>query len=342
MNKKGIAVAGNMIVDLLYPTYGMPRPGELVTITSDAARSTGGCLCNDIIDLATLDPQMNLIALGRAGKDEQGEYIMEKMRRYKNIDLRHIRREGTTSFTLVMADEISKQRTFYHCRGGNAAFCMEDIPWDELDVDMLHIGYILLLDALDEADDTYGTKMARLLHQAQQRGIKTSIDVVSEAGERFQKLVRPALRYTDYCVINEVEASATTGVDLRTGDGALIRENMPLALKKMKELGVSTWAVIHCPELGCGLDENDNLVEVPSLKLPDGWIAGTVGAGDAFCSGVLYGAWKGMDLKSAIQLGTASAACSLSQPGATEGMRTAQEAMQIYNDLSQAKEGNLL
>ena len=83
----------------------------------------------------------------------------------------------------------------------------------------------------------------------------------------------------------------------------------------------------------CHLDENDNLVEVPSLKLPKGWIAGTVGAGDAFCSGVLYGAWKGMDLKSAIEMGTASAVCSLSQPGATEGMRTAEEAMKVYNDL---------
>ena len=204
---------------------------------------------------------------------------------------------------------------------------------DKLDVDMLHIGYILLLDTLDEEDSEYGTKMAKLLHNAQAHGIKTSIDVVSEAGERFKKLVCPAMRYTDYCIINEVEAQATTGVELRTEDGKLLKENMPAALKKMKEMGVSTWAVIHCPEIGCGLDENDDLVEVPSLKLPAGWIAGTVGAGDAFCSGVLYGAWKGMDLKSAIELGTASAACSLSQPGATEGMRTAQEAMQVYNDL---------
>ena len=333
MSKKGIAVAGNMIVDLLYPINGMPKPGELTTITDEAARSSGGCLCNDIIDLAALDPQMPLVALGRCGKDAEGEFIMDKMRAYKNIDMTHVKREGGTSFTLVMADQITKQRTFYHYRGGNAAFCEADIPWDQLDVDMLHIGYILLLDALDEEDSQYGTKMAKLLHTAQQKGIKTSIDVVTEAGERFKKLVCPAMRYTDYCIINEAEAQATTGVELRTEDGKLLKENFPEALRKMKEMGVSTWAVIHCPEIGCGLDENNNLVEVPSLKLPEGWIAGTVGAGDAFCSGVLYGAWKGMDLKSAIELGTASAACSLSQPGATEGMRTAEEAMQVYKDL---------
>ena len=333
MNKKGIAVAGNMIVDLLYPINGIPKPGELTTITADAARTTGGFLCNDIVDLAKLDPTLPLVALGRVGDDAEGKFIREKMAECKNIDMQFVKTEGSTSFTLVMADEITKQRTFYHNRGGNAKFNEEDIPWDKLDVDMLMVGYILLLDALDEEDTQYGTKMAKLLAEAQRRGIKTSIDVVSEAGDRFRKLVCPALKYTDYCVINEVEASASTGIELRTEDGKLIKENMPAALKALKELGVSTWAVIHCPEIGIGLDENDNLVEVPSLKLPAGWIAGTVGAGDAFCSGVLYGAWKGMDLKSAIELGTASAVCSLSQPGATEGMRTVEEAMKVYNDL---------
>ena len=333
MNKKGIAVAGNMIVDLLYPINGIPKPGELTTITADVSKSIGGCLCNDIVDLAKLDPKLPLVALGRTGNDEAGAYIMEQLKKHDNIDLQHVKITGTTSFTLVMADEITKQRTFYHCRGGNAGFCEADIPWDELNVDMLHAGYILLLDTLDEEDPEYGTKMARLLHKAQSKGFKTSIDVVSESGDRFCKLVPPALKYTDYCVINELEAQQTTGVLLRDEDGKLHTENMPLALQKMKEMGVSTWAVIHCPEIGCGLDENNNYVEVPSLKLPEGWIVGTVGAGDAFCSGVLYGAWKGMDLKSAIEMGTASAVCSLSQPGATEGMRTAEEAMKVYNDL---------
>lgn len=333
MNKKGIAVAGNTVADLLYPIHGIPAPGELTTITGDAALSTGGALCNCAMDLALLDPDLPITALGRVGTDAHGEVVLNAMGRCPNIDLSRIKREGITSFTFVMFDEITKQRTFYHCRGGNAAFCEADIPWDELDVDMLHIGYILLLDALDEPDDEYGTKMARLLHNAQSRGIKTSVDVVTEAGDRFRKLVIPSLKYTDYCVINESEASATTGIPLRAEDGSLIKENMLPALQKMKELGVSTWAVIHCPEVGCGLDENNQYVEIPSLKLPEGYIKGTVGAGDAFCSGVLYAAWKGQNLTAAIEMGTASAACSLSQPGSTEGMRTAEEARELYNSL---------
>ena len=333
MRKKGIAVAGNMIVDMLYPIDGFPKPGELTTITADATRSTGGCLCNDILDLAALDPELPLTALGRVGEDEAGDFVLEKLRERPNISLAQIRRQGTTSYTLVMADEVSKQRSFYQCRGANADFCEADIDWDRLDVDMLHIGYILLLDALDAPDGEYGTKMARLLHTAQQRGIRTSIDVVSEASERFGRIISPALRYTDYCIINEVEAQATTGVRLTREDGLLRREALPEALGRLKELGVSTWAVIHSPEGGFGLDENNAYVEVPSLKLPQGYIKGSVGAGDAFCSGVLYAAWKVLPLAQAIELGTACAACSLSQPGATEGMRSCAEALRLYREL---------
>jgi sugar/nucleoside kinase (ribokinase family) len=333
MNRKGIAVAGNMIVDQLYPVERFAQAGELTTIVRDMTCSLGGCVCNDIVDLAKMDPQMHLVALGRVGSDAQGQFVLSQMQEHPNIDLSYVKKEGTTSYTLVIADEATKQRTFYQCRGANAAFCEEDIPWDTLDVDMLHIGYILLLDALDTEDSEYGTKMARLLHTAQSRGIKTSIDVVSESGNRFQKLVCPAMRYTDYCVINEVEAEAVTGIPLRNEDGQVIKENFIQALRAMKDLGVSTWAVIHCPEVGAGLDENNNYVEIPSLKLPAGYIKGSVGAGDAFCSGVLYAAWSGQDLKSAIELGTASAACSLSEPGATEGLRSEKEIRALYDAL---------
>ncbi|MBQ7624393.1 MAG: carbohydrate kinase family protein [Clostridia bacterium] len=333
MNKKGIAVAGNMIVDMLYPINGFPGPGELTTVTGDVSRVTGGCLCNDVIDLAVLDPSLPLTALGRVGADEAGEFVLNELRKYPNINMDGIKVGGATSFTLVMADEISKQRSFYQYRGANAFFCEEDINWDKLDVDMLHIGYILLLDALDAPDDVYGTKMAKLLAAAKKRGIKTSIDVVTEVGERFGRIVTPPLKYTDYCIINESEAQATTGVKLINENGGLIYDNIPAALKKIKELGVSTWAVIHCPQGGFGLDEKGEFAEIKGLSLPDGYIKGSVGAGDAFCSGMLYAAWRGMGIKDALELGTAAAACSLSRPGATEGMRPYPEAMSLYKSL---------
>ena len=333
MKRNGIAVAGNMIVVVLYPILGHPKPGELTTITEGISRSSGGALCNVIVDLAKLDPALPLAALGRVGTDSEGDFVLDKLKAHDNIDISRVRREGLTSFTAVMADTIGKQRTFYHYRGANARFCEADVEWDTLDVRLLHIGYILLLDALDEPDGGFGTKMARLLHTAQSKGILTSIDVVSEAGDRFGRIVPPALRYTDYCIINELEAQASTGVLLRGESGELIAANLPEALRKLKQLGVSTWAVIHCPEGGYGMDEHGDYIETQSVPLPREAIKGTVGAGDAFCSGVLYGAYTGLPLTEAIELGNAAAACSLSESGATEGMRTAKEAMDLCRKL---------
>ena len=112
MGKKGIAVAGNMIVDMLYPVSNFPKPGELVTITGDMSRATGGCLCNDIIDLAALDSSLSLTALGRVGTDEAGDFVLDYMKRWPNINLKGIKRSGTTSYTLVIFDETTNNVLF--------------------------------------------------------------------------------------------------------------------------------------------------------------------------------------------------------------------------------------
>ena len=327
--RKGICVAGNMIVDILYPIEGWPNQGELVHIKDGISRSTGGAVCNVIVDLATLDPALPLYAMGKIGRDAEGDLILEKLGQYPNIDTANVLQEGISAMTLVMSDVKAGQRTFFTYLGANGRFNEDCIDWSKVNADIFHIGYILLLNALDQPDAEYGSKMARLLCHAKQHGLKTSIDVVSETSDRFARLEPPALKYTDYCVINEYEAQQTTGVPLRDADDRLIVENLPRALEAMKAMGVSTWAVIHCPEGGYGLDEHGRYVSLPSLKLPEGYIQGSVGAGDAFCAGVLLGAEDGASLEDAINLGIAAAAAALSMPGATEGMRSKAETLAL-------------
>ena len=329
--KKGICCAGNMIVDITYPIETWPKQNELTHITEGIQNSTGGSVCNTITDLARLDPNMPLFASGFAGYDAEGDFMLQEMAKYKNIDLSMVRRDGRTSFTAVMSNNQTKERTFFQHAGANAYYGEDHIDWENLDVDIFHIGYILLLPALDAEDPEYGTKMARLLHRVQKMGIRTSVDVVSESGNRFAKLVKPALKYCDYCVINELEAQQTTGVQLRDEDGTLHTENMEQALRKIKELGVARWAVIHCPEIGCGIDENGTFFAVNSLKLPAGYIKGTVGAGDAFCAGVLYGAYREMGMEQTLKLAACSAAASLSEVSASDGVKTAEEVLKLYD-----------
>ena len=327
--REGICVAGNMIVDITYPVEGWPKQGELVHIHDGIIRSTGGAVCNVGVDLMKLDPSFRVYAMGRIGDDAEGALIRETLEAH-GIDMANVIQEGISAFCNVMADVKNKQRTFFTYMGANARFTEQDIDWDRVDAGIFHIGYILLLDALDQPDPEYGSRMTRLLCQAQAHGLRTSIDVVSEASDRFTRLVPPAMKYTDYCIINEYEAEMTTGIKLRGPQGELLTDHVPVALKAMKDMGVSTWVVIHCPEGGYGLDEHDRFIQLGSLVLPKGYIKGSVGAGDAFCAGVLYGAEKGWTLEKAIDLGIASAAASLSAPGATEGMCSQAEALALF------------
>ena len=323
--KNKICIAGNIVLDLLYPISGYPTPGKLTTITG-IGKTVGGSVPNVGIDIKRLMPDVTVAGVGLVGADENGTYVLDRLVEEK-IDISAIARRGSTSFTAVMSDNFTRERTFFHFRGANSEFCEDSFDWNDVDCDILHIAYILLLDALDEEDAEYGTKMARLLAHAKERGIKTSIDVVSESGERFRKLVPPSLKYTDYCIINEIETSESTGITLRDENGALLYDNLPKALSALFDLGVGEWAVIHCPEGGFGMDKDGNLYSCGQINLPKDAIKGKVGAGDAFCSGVLCAAHRGMNLGEALLLANCAATMSLTEPGATEAMGTIEEAL---------------
>jgi sugar/nucleoside kinase (ribokinase family) len=333
MDGTGIAVGVNLVVDYLKVIDSYPKQGNLSTISS-ISKSVGGALPNVLIDLAKMDPQLTLQAIGLVGDDEDGEFVLSLLEKH-NINTQLIGKEANanTSFTDVMTVESTGERTFFHYRGANSLLGLEHFDFDRIHGGLLHIGYLLLLDTLDSYDEEYGTVLARTLAMAQSKGIKTSIDVVSENSDRFSKIVPPSLKYVNYCIINEVEASLTTGIPARDSEGLLILDNMEKMCITLLKMGVQDWTVIHAPEGGVAMAKNGGLYRQPSLDLPPGYIKGTVGAGDAFCAGILYSIYKGWDIEKALAIGTSAAACCLSQVGATEGMKDIDSIEKLFHSI---------
>ena len=327
--KKGIIVAGNMIVDFLKEIDVYPEHSKLTTIRG-ISRSCGGLLCNCAIDIAKLDRDTAVYAVGVTGEDESGDYVLSKLTEQPNIDVSRIQRRGETAFTDVMYDSTNRTRTFFTYRGANALLAPDCFDFNGFEGSILHIGYILLLDALDEEDSEYGTVMARVLAAAKSAGVKTSIDLVSEESDRYGRLVPPALKYTDYCIINETEASKITGVDVSTPGGGIDTDKIRLACLALRGMGVSDWVIIHSRNASYGLDANGDFHILPSVDIPRDMIKGTTGAGDAFAAGALYAAHRGMDIVGAMTVATAVASCSILVPGATEGIPSFDEAMKTY------------
>jgi len=244
MGKRGIALSGNLIVDFYKEIDIYPDHSTLTTIRN-INRETGGLVCNCAQGLSQIDPEFKLAVIGRIGADEAGDFIVEKLSQYPNIDQSRLIRDGGTSFTDAMIDLANRTRTYFHFRGANSKLAIEDIDLDHLGVNVLHIGYILLLDSLDAEDQEYGTRLARLLERARKKGIKTSIDIVSEVSDRFSTIVPPALKYTDYAIVNEYEASKVTGIPVRDEQGQFLVEAAFEVCRRLLELGVRSLAVIH-------------------------------------------------------------------------------------------------
>jgi sugar/nucleoside kinase (ribokinase family) len=188
---------------------------------------------------------------------------------------------------------------------------------------------LLLLDALDAPDKKHGTKAAARLAAAQEAGLKTSVDVVSEESDRFGKIVTPALKYVDYCIVNEHEAGKTTGFRIRQPDGRLDPVALRHAAGSMLQLGVRELVVIHYPEGGFARTRKGEDYWQPSLILPPKYVAGTAGAGDAFCAGVLWGLHEGWDLARCLETAVCAAAACLADATCTASMRPLKAVLEL-------------
>ena len=328
--KKGITLAGNIIVDHNREVEKYPEHSNLVVINKSYI-TLGGAVSNSGISLSRIDPTLAINVLGVIGDDDDGKNALNEFRKYSNIDCSQVYTgKQNTGFTDVIVDTTNHTRTFFSFGGANSELSPEHFDFNKMDSAILHVGYILLLDTLDSPDAEFGTKMARVLFSAQQAGIKTSIDIVTEDSDRYKDIVPHALKYTDYCIINEEEAARTVGIKVRGLDGVLDVKACRSVCEELFILGVGEWVVIHSREGGIGLNKKGEFTTKPSLKLNPKEIKGTTGAGDAFLSGVLYGAYKGYSLDDAISLGIASSNASILEEGPTAGIKAENDLWEFY------------
>lgn len=316
----GIASAGNWIVDQVKTVNCLPGRGMLATIESEAL-AIGGAPANVLADLAKMGTGLALSGFGVVGEDAAGRMIIDAMAAL-GVDVGGIAVSGEapTSYTDVMNHRGTGERMFFHHRGANALFDVQHVPAGSLNCRIFHLGYLLLLDRMDAPDPEHGTRAAALLHTVRERGIKTSVDVVSEDSDRFKALVPPALPYVDYLILNEIEAARAVGRNARRADGSLDPHELKAAVEDLFALGDMELVAVHMAEGAYIVDRQGAAYSVGSLDLPQGFIQGAVGAGDAFCAGMLYGLHEGWTVPDATRLGSCCAAASLSRESATGGV----------------------
>ena len=132
-------------------------------------------------------------------------------------------------------------------------------------------------------------------------------------------------------ILNEIEAGSATGLDLRA---------VPMDLGRMQEAadmllngGVKSEVVIHF-EAGAFVAEKKAGVHFhPSLNLPQGFIAGATGAGDAFAAGYLHGLHENWPVAERLKLAVCTAAMCLTHPTPSQGLKPVAECLKLAAEL---------
>lgn len=314
--RNGIIGAGNWIQDRVKIIDRWPGEGNLCNVLEEI-QAPGGGPANVLFDLAAADPQLPLYAAGKIGNDDAGTYLLAEISK-RNIDSSNMLfSEAGTSYTDVVSGE--GKRTFFHFRGGNKELSCEDLINIDVPAKFFYLAYLLLLDSLDAPDPEFGTKAVKLLDAMQKKGYQTVVDFVSEAPEKFCKIVLPALPKIDILIVNEIEASCCTGITLRKENGELNWELLPEAVEQLFASGVGKTAVIHFPEGAAARNRNGEYIYAPSCKINRSEIAGSNGAGDAFCAGVIYALHQEWPLDKALKLGAAFSNFNLRSATASGG-----------------------
>ncbi len=315
--RKGIAVAGTILVDKLKEIDAYPECGQLVQIRS-MEKSVGGLVPNVAVDLKKIDPSLPVYGYGKVGRDEEGEYINEVLSS-NGVDTENIIFDDSeaTSFTDVMS-VIGGQRTFFTYPGTSAAYGYDDIDFDSISAKILHLGYFLLLDKIDGGDGE------RILKTAQEKGVKTSIDLVSENSDRYN-LVIPCLKYTDYLIINELEAGKMAELEP-------LPENLEEIARRLMAMGVREKVIIHMKDRGVCLSK-EGFTLMPAYAATKEYIKGKTGAGDAFCSGALLGIYEDRTDFEILDLASMAAVASLRTADATSGIVTEEELKKLCSNL---------
>lgn len=332
MTRKGILAGGNFIIDHVKLIDAWPQQDMLATILSETS-SNGGGPYNVLKDLSAMQVGYPLAAAGLVGEDANGAWIIEDCAR-AGIDTTQLHRTAAapTSYTDAMTVSGTGRRTFFHQRGANALLGEEHFDFTSTSASHFHLGYLLLLDAMDRLLPNGSTIAAKVLETAQRAGLVTSVDVVSTEHADFRQIVEASLPYTDHLVLNEIEAGQVCGGSLRTENGVEV-EACIAAARKLLDLGVRKEVVIHFVEGAVAVNRSGQVVRQGSLNLPAGFIVGATGAGDAFAAGYLHSVHEDWPTAEGLMLAVTTAAQCLTDATPSRGLRPVADCMDLLKRL---------
>ena len=315
MTRSGIVLAGIVVLDIVVIIDHWPAE-ETLSFVERTEYAAGGPPHNAAAGLVKLGASFPVTMLGASGDDRFGEIMLANARSY-GLDTSHmtIIPGAVTSHTYVMSSAATGRRTFFAQLGvSNQLDVAHLMPRD----DKAKLYYLGSPGVAGHLDRTGGWRT--LLQAALDRGMKTCLELCPVPADILKLRVPPCLPLIDYFVVNDYEAESVAGLPV-TRNGRLDWHKAEAACRALLDMGVRSMAAIHHPDGAVAVARSGETVRRGSVNVPPHEIAGSVGAGDAFYAGVLFGIHEDWPLGRCLELGNAAAATSLHSPTTSASIR---------------------
>jgi len=296
-----ILVAGEINPDLILSGNVIPEFGQVEKLVDIASLTIGSSSAIFACGAARLG--LNVAFIGVCGNDAFGHFMLEAMSK-RGVDVSNVmvRAEGQTGLSVIL-NQGSDRAILTH--SGLIADLHDSDISDALlrQARHLHVASYFLQTNLQP-------DLPNLFRHARSLGLTTSLDTNYDPSEQwfgFDEL----LSVTNVFLPNERESLSLTGessVDLGADRLSSKVETLGIKLGAAGALGV----------------RNGQKARVPSIPVN---VVDTVGAGDSFDAGFMYGYLNSWSLEKTLRLACVCGALSTQCAGGTCGQPTLDEAM---------------
>ncbi len=310
---------GAMNMDLVYQVERILTDGE-----APVERYTpfpGGSAANTIYGLAKLGVRTGLV--GAVGNDEEGRLLLEDLKAVA-VDTEKIKVKGDsrTGTAFCLADRRGR-RAIYISPGANSLLTRQDI-----DLGYINQAKILHLSSFinDKQFDIQKELVSSLAPS-----LKLSFAPGAIYASKGIDGLAPLLKRTHILFANQNEIRQLTGEEFRGGARQCLKQGCHIVAITLGK-GV-TYLKSRAKIASCYITSEDKEFFIEAERMDKKLIADTIGAGDAFAAGFLWGVLQGKELEECGYLGDIMARFSITRAGARAGLPSLPELRQCYEEV---------
>lgn len=311
MNKDiDVLTFGDVCVDLILSSKDIvPEFGQKEKLVDDYLLEMGGSCC--IFACQTAKLGLKTVVVGKAGKDQFGTLVCNTLKD-SGVLVDYIKVEDDEKTGISVALNRGNDRAILTYNGTIDALGIQDVSYPLLKrIKHLHIGSYFLMKKLQPY-------YAEIINKVKEYGVTVSLDTNWDPEEDWNGGLKNILPYIDILFLNQNEVMAITGCD-----------NLEEAIKSVRKC-IST-VVIKLGENGSVAYSGDNVYKVDAIP---GEVVDTIGAGDSFDGGFVYGYLNHKSIEECLMIGNVCGSLNVRKTGGVKGQPKYNDIQKYKSDLN--------